>query len=187
MPRATPWRAIRPPRGSLRSLLTRILTVAAGTLVLISAVTISFVVIVIVLTALIVIGLYVWWKTQDLRCWLEEHMNASRAGAPRGEVIHKHIRIRGRANSLSSKHDESCPVSLLPGLARLGRHYRSSTGRNSRRCAARSTRSLPQNLRHASHRAIKLGNLPRNLDCCELPAPPRGNNNCAIESRRFPR
>lgn len=76
-------------------LLARILTVAAGTLVLIGAVAISFVVFVIVLTALLVIGLYVWWKTRHLRRQLAEQLNASRSSEPRGEtiegeVIHKH-------------------------------------------------------------------------------------------------
>ena len=84
-------------RGGLPSLLTRILTVAAGALVLIGAVAISFVVFVIVLAALLVIGLYVWWKTRHIRRRLEEQLNAQRsdaqrsdeqrAGAPRGETI----------------------------------------------------------------------------------------------------
>ncbi len=79
-------------RGGLPSLLTRILTVAAGALVLIGAVAISFVVFVIVLAALLVIGLYVWWKTRHIRRRWEEQLNAQRAeaqraDAPRGETI----------------------------------------------------------------------------------------------------
>ncbi len=81
-------------RGSSPGLLTRILTVAAGTLVLIGAVAISFVVFVVVLTVLLVIGLYLWWKTRHLRRELEARLNAQRSGAARGatiegEVIHK--------------------------------------------------------------------------------------------------
>jgi ABC-type bacteriocin/lantibiotic exporter with double-glycine peptidase domain len=80
-----------PPSGRRRGfspgLFTRILTVAAGTLVLIGAVAISFVVFVVVLTALLVIGLYLWWKTRHLRRQLKERMDAQRAGAARGETI----------------------------------------------------------------------------------------------------
>jgi len=62
--------------------------------VLIGAVAISFVVFVIVLTALVVIGLYLWWKTRHFRRQLKEQLNAQRPAAPRGvtiegEVIHK--------------------------------------------------------------------------------------------------
>jgi hypothetical protein len=74
-------------RGGSPGLLTRILTVAAGTLVLIGAVAISFVVFVIVLAALLVIGLYLWWKTRHLRRQLGEQLNTQRPGAPRGETI----------------------------------------------------------------------------------------------------
>jgi predicted membrane protein len=86
-PRLPPPRPSGRPRGSWPSLFTRILTVAAGTLVLVGAVAISFVVFVIVLTALLVIGLYVWWKTRHFRRQLEEQLNAQRSGAPRGETI----------------------------------------------------------------------------------------------------
>ena len=74
-------------RGFSPGLLTRILTVAAGTVVLIGAVAISFVVFVVVLTALLVFGLYLWWKTRHLRRQLEERLNAQRSGAARGETI----------------------------------------------------------------------------------------------------
>jgi hypothetical protein len=78
----------------LPGLFKSILTVAAGALVLIGAVAISFVVFVIVLTALLVVGLYVWWKTRHLRRQLAEQLNAQRSAGPRGdtiegEVIHK--------------------------------------------------------------------------------------------------
>ena len=73
---------------------------AAGTLVLIGAVAISFVVFVIVLIALLVLGLYVWWKTRHLRRQLAEQLNAQRPGGRRGEtiegeVIRKHDSPRG--------------------------------------------------------------------------------------------
>jgi len=74
-------------RGSSPGLLTRILAVAVGTIVLIGAVAISFVVFVIVLTALLVIGLYVWWKTRHFRRQLAEQLNAQRPDRPRGETI----------------------------------------------------------------------------------------------------
>ncbi len=74
-------------RGFSPGLLTRILTVAAGTLVLIGAVAISVVVFVIALTVLLVFGLYLWWKTRHLRRQLAERLNAQRAGAARGETI----------------------------------------------------------------------------------------------------
>ena len=79
-------------RGAWPALLTRILTVAAGALVLIGAVAISFVVFVIALAVLIVIGLYVWWKTRHFRRQLAEQLNAQRSdaqrsGTPRGETI----------------------------------------------------------------------------------------------------
>jgi len=82
-------------RGSWPSLLTRILTVAAGTLVLVGAVAISFVVFVIVLTALLVIGLYAWWKTRHIRRQLKEQLNAQRPAAPRGDIIEGEV-IRKR-------------------------------------------------------------------------------------------
>jgi UPF0716 family protein affecting phage T7 exclusion len=82
-------------RGS-PGLLTRVLTVVAGALVLIGAVAISFVVFVIVLAALLVIGLYLWWKTRHFRRQLKEQLNAQRStDTPPGDIIegeftHKH-------------------------------------------------------------------------------------------------
>ena len=74
-------------RGSSPGLLKKILAVAAGALVLIGAVAISFVVFVVVLTALLVFGLYVWWKTRPLRRHIEEQLNAQRPDSRRGETI----------------------------------------------------------------------------------------------------
>jgi hypothetical protein len=89
-------RRLPPPRRrSPPGLFTRILAIAGGTLLLIGAVAISFVVFVIVLAGLLVFGLYLWWKTRHLRRQLAEHLNAPRSEPPRGdtiegEVIHKH-------------------------------------------------------------------------------------------------
>jgi UPF0716 family protein affecting phage T7 exclusion len=77
-----------PRRRGSPGLLTRILTVAAGALVLIGAVAISFVVFVIVLAALLVIGLYLWWKTRHFRRQLKEQLDAQRPPAtPPGDTI----------------------------------------------------------------------------------------------------
>jgi len=75
--------------GTWRARLTRILTVAAGTLVLIGAVAISFVVFAIALAVLLVIGLYLWWKSRHIRRQLAEQLNARRSGTPPppGDVI----------------------------------------------------------------------------------------------------
>jgi predicted membrane protein len=67
--------------------LKSVLTVAAGALVLIGAVAISFVVFVVVLAALLVFGVYVWWKTRHLRRQIEEQLNAQQSDSPRGETI----------------------------------------------------------------------------------------------------
>jgi len=82
-----PRRRFSPP-----GLFTRILAVAAGAVVLVGAVAISFVVFVIALAAILVIGLYVWWKTRHFRRQLREQLNAQRsdippADAPRGDII----------------------------------------------------------------------------------------------------
>ena len=53
---------------------------------LIGAVAISFVVFVIALAAILVIGLYVWWKTRHFRRQLKEQLNAQRADTPRGDT-----------------------------------------------------------------------------------------------------
>lgn len=85
-------------RGFSPGLLTRILTVAAGTVVLIGAVAISFVVFVAVLAVLLVFGIYLWWKTRPIRRQLEERLNAQRAAgadAARGETIEGEV-IRKR-------------------------------------------------------------------------------------------
>lgn len=68
-------------------LLTRILAFAAGVVVLAAAVAISIVVFAVVLAALLLFGIYVWWKTRDLR----RQMRAQRADNDviEGEFIRK--------------------------------------------------------------------------------------------------
>jgi Flp pilus assembly protein TadB len=56
------------------SLLTRILAVAAGAVVLIGAVAISFVLFTIALAVLVAFGVYVWWKTRHLRRQLKTEL-----------------------------------------------------------------------------------------------------------------
>jgi len=49
------------------SLLTKVLAVVVGVAFLVGAVAISFVLFAIALTGLLIFGVYVWWKTRDLR------------------------------------------------------------------------------------------------------------------------
>jgi hypothetical protein len=62
--------------------------------VLVGAVAISFVVFVVVLSALLVIGVYLWWKTRHLRRQLGEQLNAQRARPPRGETIEGEVILK---------------------------------------------------------------------------------------------
>jgi Flp pilus assembly protein TadB len=50
-----------------QSLLTKVLGVVIGAALLIGTVAISFVLFVVALAGLLVVGVYVWWKTRDLR------------------------------------------------------------------------------------------------------------------------
>ena len=74
-------------------LLTRIVAVIGGALVLIGAIAISIVVFAVVAALILVGGLYLWWKTRDLRkqmrARMEEQLNtqAPPRGQPRGDVI----------------------------------------------------------------------------------------------------
>jgi membrane protein implicated in regulation of membrane protease activity len=67
-------------------LFTRIAAVVGGVLVLAGAVAISFVVFVAVAAVVVIVGLYLWWKTRhlrkQLRAQMQEQMNAQ---APPGE------------------------------------------------------------------------------------------------------
>lgn len=71
------------------SLLTKIIAIAGGVVVLAGAVAISLVVLAVVLTVGLVVAIYLWWKTRDVRKQLRErHRPESREGTIiEGEVI----------------------------------------------------------------------------------------------------
>lgn len=71
------------------SLLARILAVTAAAVLLIGAVAISIVLFAVTLTGLLVFGLYLWWKTRDLR-------EQIRSGSPGGNVIEGEVIRRGQ-------------------------------------------------------------------------------------------
>ncbi|MEJ1962105.1 MAG: hypothetical protein WDO56_11415 [Gammaproteobacteria bacterium] len=73
-------------------LLTRIVAVIGGALVLVGAIAISIVVFAVVAAIVLVAGLYLWWKTRDLRKQMQARMDERNTRAlpreqPRGEVI----------------------------------------------------------------------------------------------------
>jgi hypothetical protein len=87
------------PGGRWPSLLTRILAIAGGLLVLAGAVAISIVVFAIALAAVLIFGLYFWWKKRDVIRQLRAQMR--RPPAPfndgdviEGEVVRKEDRSR---------------------------------------------------------------------------------------------
>lgn len=78
-------------------LLTKILAVVAGAVVLVGAVAISFVLFAIALTVLVAFGVYVWWKTRDLRRQL-------RAELPKeGTVIEGEVNWRKDVDETEAK------------------------------------------------------------------------------------
>lgn len=62
------------------SYLARALAVVAGAVLLVGAVAISIVVLAVTLTGLLVLGIYLWWRTRELR-------RQMRARRPDGAVI----------------------------------------------------------------------------------------------------
>jgi Flp pilus assembly protein TadB len=74
-------------------LLTRIVAVISGALLLVGAIAISIVAFAVVAAVIIVGGLYLWWKTRDLRKQMRARMEeqlSTRAPSreqPRGNVI----------------------------------------------------------------------------------------------------
>jgi Flp pilus assembly protein TadB len=74
-------------------LLTRIVAVISGALVLVGAIAISIVVFAIVAAVIVLGGLYLWWKTRDLRKQMKARMEepldtrAPPRERSRGEVI----------------------------------------------------------------------------------------------------
>ncbi len=73
------------PRAS--RLLARILAVAVGVVVLIGAIAVSIVLFAVTLTGLVVFGIYLWWKTRDLRKQIRSQSRD--ANVIEGEVIRK--------------------------------------------------------------------------------------------------
>ena len=78
--------------GRRPGLLTKILAVAGGAIILAGAVAISIVVFAVALVGVLLFGLYLWWKTRDLR----KHLRAQYRKGPvvdenviEGEVIRK--------------------------------------------------------------------------------------------------
>lgn len=67
------------------SLLTKVLAVIVGAALLIGAVAISFVLFAVALTGILIFGVYVWWKTRDLRRELK--LRAQGGEVIEGEVI----------------------------------------------------------------------------------------------------
>ncbi len=55
-------------------LLARILTIAAGALVLIGAIAVSLVVFAVLLVVVLGVGIYFWWKTRHVRKQMREQM-----------------------------------------------------------------------------------------------------------------
>jgi hypothetical protein len=72
------------------SLLTKVLAVAGSALVLAGTIAISIVVFAIALTGVLVFGIYLWWKTRDVR----KQMRAARdeSNVIEGEVVRKSTR-----------------------------------------------------------------------------------------------
>jgi Flp pilus assembly protein TadB len=75
------------PGGRSTGLLTRILTLAGGAVLLVGAIAISIVVFVVVLAAIVVFGLYLWWKTRHIRRQLRARRHDD--NVIEGEVIRK--------------------------------------------------------------------------------------------------
>jgi len=63
-------------RGGSSGLLARILSVAAGAVVLIGAIAISIVVFAFVLAGVLITGGYLWWKTRNVRKQMKAQMQA---------------------------------------------------------------------------------------------------------------
>jgi uncharacterized protein (DUF58 family) len=80
-------------------LLARILAVTVGLLVLIGAVAVSFVLFAIALTVLLAFGIYVWWKTRDLRRQLRTTPPSD------GDVIEGQVNWSRTVDETESKKD----------------------------------------------------------------------------------
>jgi Flp pilus assembly protein TadB len=78
-------------RGGTPGLLARILSVAAGALVLVGAIAISIVVFAVVLAGVLLTGGYLWWKTRNVRkqmhAQMQAHAESQRVHRGEGDVI----------------------------------------------------------------------------------------------------
>jgi hypothetical protein len=68
-----------------RGLLIKVLAVAASAILLLSAIAISIVVFAVVLAGLLVVGVYLWWKTRELR--KQMRAQGHDAGIIEGEIV----------------------------------------------------------------------------------------------------
>jgi Flp pilus assembly protein TadB len=71
------WRA--------RSLFARVLAIAAAAVLLVGAIAVSILVFAVALTALTVLGVYLWWRTRELRRAMR--MARARSEPIEGEII----------------------------------------------------------------------------------------------------
>jgi predicted membrane protein len=81
-------------------LLTKVLAIAGSALVLAATIAISFVVFAIALAAIVVFGIYLWWKTRDLR-------KQMRAQAHDRSVIEGEVIRESRRDEIRSPAEDS--------------------------------------------------------------------------------
>jgi hypothetical protein len=86
------------------SLLTKVLAFAGGALVLAGTIAISIVVFAIALAGILVFGIYLWWKTRDLRKQL-------RAGVQESTVLQEGNVIEGEVVRESTRDEVRKPSS----------------------------------------------------------------------------
>jgi membrane protein implicated in regulation of membrane protease activity len=85
--------------GRAQSVLAKVLAVAATAVLLVSAIAVSIVVFAVALTAVLVFGGYVWWRTRELRRQLREQQRRSQP--IEGEVIRD---VSPRRNGNGNEH-----------------------------------------------------------------------------------
>jgi hypothetical protein len=83
----------RPSSWSMGGVVQKAIAVAAGALLIASAIAVSVVLFIVLIAGALVGGTYLWWKTREVRKQMREatseHVRPS--GAPRGEVIEGEI------------------------------------------------------------------------------------------------
>ena len=67
------------PRSGVHSFVGKVLALAAAAVLLVGAIALSLVAFAVIVAALLVVGIYLWWKTRDLR-------KRMRAANPDGNV-----------------------------------------------------------------------------------------------------